>query len=98
MNRMALLSPATSRIESSPLYNPDLASASAERRHWGTYNYAALWFSMSVYILTFMLAASLIRGGMNWKQEVITIYVGTVIMMDTMLSLSLHVKTFGISF
>ena len=49
---MTLLSPATSRIESSPLYNPDLAPASAERRHWGTYNYAALWISMSVNILT----------------------------------------------
>ena len=26
----------TSRIESSPLYNPDLAPVSAERRTWGT--------------------------------------------------------------
>ena len=56
-----------SRIESSPLYNPDLAPVTAERRHWGTYNYAALWVSMSVNILTYMLAASLIQGGMSWK-------------------------------
>ena len=58
----------SSRIESSPLYNEDLAPASAEQRHWGTYNFAALWVSMSVNILTYMLAASLIEGGMNWKQ------------------------------
>src|SRR6266699_888267 len=76
---MTLSSPATSRIESSPLYNPDLAPASAERRHWGTYNYAALWISMSVNILTYMLSASLIQVGMNWKQAVITIFVGNVI-------------------
>jgi NCS1 family nucleobase:cation symporter-1 len=57
-----------SRIQSSPLYNEDLAPATGEHRTWGTYNYAALWVSMSVNILTYMLAASLIQGGMNWKQ------------------------------
>ena len=72
-------------IESSPLYNRDLAptvlpgeAASGDRgaRIWGTYNYAALWVSMSVNILTYMLAASLIQGGMNWKQAVATIFLG----------------------
>src|SRR5438105_7664703 len=81
---MTLLSPSSSRIESSSLYNPDLAPASAERRHWGTYNYAALWISMSVNILTYILAASLIQGGLNWQQAVITIFVGDVIVMVSM--------------
>src|SRR5207248_1509597 len=97
-NRMTLSSPATSRIESSPLYNPDLAPASAERRHWGTYNYAALWISMSVNILTYMLAASLIQGGMNWKQAVITIFVGNVIVMVPMLLNSHPGAKYGIPF
>src|SRR6202171_1873834 len=35
-------------IESSSLYNKDLAPVSIERRTWRTYNYAALWISMSV--------------------------------------------------
>src|SRR5881275_2678050 len=95
---MTLSSPATSRIESSPLYNPDLAPASAERRHWGTYNYAALWISMSVNILTYMLAASLIQGGMNWKQAVITIFVGNVIVMVPMLLNSHPGAKYGIPF
>ncbi len=95
---MTLLSPATSRIESSPLYNPDLAPASAERRHWGTYNYAALWISMSVNILTYMLASSLIQGGMNWKQAVITIFVGNVIVMVPMLLNSHPGTKYGIPF
>src|SRR5260370_110408 len=77
--------PLQSRIESSPLYNADLAPASAERRHWGTYNFAALWISMSVNILTYMLAASLIQGGMNWKQAVATIFLGNVIVLGPML-------------
>src|SRR5260370_41978942 len=76
---------ARSRIESSPLYNPDLAPTTSERRHWATYNYAALWVSMSVNILTYMLASSLIQGGMNWKQDVVTVFVVTSIVLDPML-------------
>ena len=71
-----IATPNLSRIESSPLYNPDLAPTTPAQRHWGTYNYAALWVSMSVNILTYMLAASLIQGGMNWKQAVLTVFLG----------------------
>src|SRR5712692_7780869 len=83
-------SPARVSIESSPLYNRDLAptampgeAAAGDRgaRTWGTYNYAALWVSMSVNILTYMLAASLIQGGMNWKQAVFTVFLGNCIVL-----------------
>src|SRR6266852_1372725 len=87
-----------SRIESSPLYNPDLAPATADRRHWGTYNFAALWISMSVNILTYMLAASLIQGGMNWKQAVMTIFIGNVIVLVPMLLNSHPGAKYGIPF
>ena len=50
-----------SRIESSPLYNHDLAPATLSQRTCGTYAFAALWVSMSVNILTYMLAAGLIQ-------------------------------------
>src|ERR1700693_3812912 len=88
----------TARIESSPLYNTDLAPASPERRHWGTYNFAALWISMSVNILTYMLAASLIQGGMNWKQAVTTIFIGNVIVLAPMLLNSHPGAKYGIPF
>src|SRR5215469_10762463 len=87
-----------SRIEASPLYNPDLAPASAKQRVWGTYNFAALWVSMSVNILTYMLAASLIQGGMNWKQAVATIFVGNVIVLAPMLLNSHPGAKYGIPF
>jgi NCS1 family nucleobase:cation symporter-1 len=87
-----------SRIESSPLYNPDLAPAGADRRTWGTYNYAALWISMSVNILTYMLAASLIQGGMNWKQAVATIFLGNMIVLGPMLLNSHPGAKYGIPF
>src|SRR5215467_14563696 len=87
-----------SRIESSPLYNQDLAPASAEQRHWGTYNFAALWISMSVNILTYMLAASLIQGGMNWKQAVATVFIGNSIVLVPMLLNSHPGARYGIPF
>jgi NCS1 family nucleobase:cation symporter-1 len=74
-----------SRVESSPLYNHDLAPTGPAQRTWGTYAYAALWVSMSVNILTYMLAASLIQGGMNWKQAVLTIFIGNTIVLAPML-------------
>ena len=87
-----------SRIESSPLYNEDLAPTTGEHRTWGTYNYAALWVSMSVNILTYMLAASLIQGGMNWKQAIFTILLGNLIVLVPML-LNAHAGAeYGIPF
>ena len=87
-----------SRIESSPLYNPDLAPAGPERRHWGTYNYAVLWVSMSVNILTYMLAASLIQGGVNWKQAAATVFLGNTIVLVPMLLNSHPGARYGIPF
>ena len=87
-----------SRIQSSPLYNEDLAPAGPERRHWGTYNFAALWVSMSVNILTYMLAASLIQGGMNWRQAVATVFLGNTIVLIPMLLNSHPGARYGIPF
>src|SRR4051794_29209117 len=85
-------------IESSPLYNRDLAPADPARRTWSTYNYAALWVSMSVNILTYMLAASLIQGGMDWKQAVLTVFLGNTIVLAPMLLNSHPGAKYGIPF
>src|SRR5271169_6566490 len=88
----------STRIESSPLYNPDLAPATSERRTWGTYSFAALWVSMSINILTYMLAASLIQGGMNWKQAVVTVFLGNSIVLVPMLLNSHPGARYGVPF
>ena len=88
----------TSAIEFSPLYNADLAPTTPERRTWGTYNFAALWVSMSVNILTYMLAASLIQGGMNWKQAVFTVFLGNTIVLVPMLLNSHPGARYGVPF
>src|SRR5690242_12467869 len=82
----------------SALYNPDLAPVPAERRTWGTYNYASLWVAMSVCIPTYMLASGLIAGGMNWWQAVGTILLGNLIVLIPMI-LNAHAGTkYGIPF
>jgi NCS1 family nucleobase:cation symporter-1 len=94
---MSATSTATS-IESSPLYNHDLAPTGSGKRTWSTYNYAALWVSMSVNILTYMLAASLIQGGMNWKQAVWTVFLGNSIVLAPMLLNSHPGARYGVPF
>lgn len=80
------------------LYNKDLAPTSQSQRTWSTYNYIALWFSMSMGVTTYMLASSLIAGGMNWKQAVFTILLGNLIVLIPML-LNAHAGTkYGIPF
>jgi NCS1 family nucleobase:cation symporter-1 len=82
----------------SRLYNADLAPTVAAQRTWGTYNYIALWFSMSMEVTTYMLASSLIAGGMNWKQAILTILLGNLIVLVPML-LNAHAGAkYGIPF
>src|SRR5258706_8640958 len=53
---------------------------------------------MSVNILTYMLAESLIQGGMNWKQAVMTIFLGNVIVLVPMLLNSHPRAKYGVPF
>jgi NCS1 family nucleobase:cation symporter-1 len=89
---------ASEAVLQSSLYNKDLAPISTERRNWGTYNYAALWISMSVNIPTYMLASGMIAGGMNWKQALFTVFLGNVLVLIPML-LNAHAGAqYGIPF
>jgi nucleobase:cation symporter-1, NCS1 family len=89
---------AAETIRSSGLYNKDLAPVASDRRVWRTYNYAALWISMSVNIPTYMLASGMIAGGMNWKQALFTVFLGNVLVLIPML-LNAHAGArYGIPF
>ena len=85
-------------VQSSWLWNKDLAPIPRDRRTWGTYNYTALWVAMSVNIPTYMLASGMIAGGMNWKQAIFTVFLGNVIVLIPML-LNAHAGAeYGIPF
>jgi NCS1 family nucleobase:cation symporter-1 len=85
-------------IQSSSLYNEDLAPIPASQRSWGTYNYAALWIAMSVNIPTYMMASGMIAGGMSWRQAIFTVFLGNVLVLAPML-LNAHAGAkYGIPF
>jgi NCS1 family nucleobase:cation symporter-1 len=85
-------------VPGSRLENADLAPVPPDRRTWTVWNFAALWISMAACIPTYMLASSLIRGGMNWSQAVLTIFLGNVIVLVPMI-LNAHAGTrYGIPF
>ena len=85
-------------IEQSRLFNADLAPVPQSRRKWGMLSFAALWISMSACIPTYMLAAGLISGGMNWWEAILTIFLANVVVLIPMI-LNAHAGTrYGIPF
>jgi NCS1 family nucleobase:cation symporter-1 len=85
-------------LQKSKLFNADLAPVPPSRRRWRFGSFAALWISMSACIPTYMLASSLIGGGMNWWQAIVTIFLGNLIVLIPML-LNAHAGThYGIPF
>lgn len=87
-----------SSLGESSLLNADIAPTKLGDRTWSTYHIAALWIGMCVCIPTYMLAAGLIAGGMNWWQAILTITLGNVIVLIPMI-LNAHAGTkYGIPF
>ncbi|MBX7106325.1 MAG: NCS1 family nucleobase:cation symporter-1 [Gemmataceae bacterium] len=85
-------------VSASPYFNHDMAPVPARDRKWGLGDMAALWISMSACVPTYMLASSLIQGGMDWKQAVLTVFVGNLIVLMPMIA-NAHAGTkYGIPF
>lgn len=96
--RLKIMPVAPTATPDSRLINADLAPVPPERRTWRVGSFAALWISMSACIPTYMLASSLIGGGMNWWQAVLTIFLGNLIVLVPMV-LNAHAGTkYGIPF
>jgi NCS1 family nucleobase:cation symporter-1 len=80
------------------LYNADLAPTLIADRTWTTYNVASLWVGLAVCIPTYMLAASLVGGGMSWRQALFTITLGNLIVCVPMVLVAHAGTRFGIPF
>ena len=63
-----------------PQLPPDQVTFPQARRTWRVGSFAALWISMSACIPTYMLASSLIEGGMNWSEAILTIFLGNLML------------------
>jgi NCS1 family nucleobase:cation symporter-1 len=78
--------------------NTDLAPTTVEQRTWSTYHIASLWVGLSVCIPTYMLAAGLVDGGMNWWQAILTIMLGNLIVLVPMVLIAHAGTRYGIPF
>ena len=77
--------PEAEKIQDSSLINEDLAPIPQEKRKWGTWNYAALWISMSLCIPSYQLASGMVDKGMNWWQAIMTMLLGNMIVLVPMI-------------
>ncbi len=89
---------ATHAFADSPLFNEDLAPTTPPQRTWQFWSIASLWISMSACIPTYTLASSLITGGMNWWQAVLTIFTGNAIVLIPMVLNGYAGTKYGIPF
>ena len=80
------------------LINEDLAPIPQNKRTWGTWNYAALWISMSLCIPTYMLASGMIKDGLNWWQTILIFFLGNIIVLIPMILNGHAGAKFGIPF
>ena len=80
------------------LSNADIAPVPLGQRDWKAISFFTLWVGMAVNIPSYMIAASLIDGGMSWQQAMWTVLLGNLIVFVPM-SLSGHAGTkYGIPF
>ena len=80
------------------LVNPDLAPTPTRDRSWNLWHIASLWVGMSVCIPTYMLAASMVKAGLNWWQSLLAIFLGNAIVLIPLV-LNAHAGTrYGIPF
>jgi len=85
-------------LSHSAYYSADMAPTRLTDRKWGMWDVAALWISMAACVPTYQLASSMIEGGMNWWQAILTILLGNSIVLIPMV-LNAHAGTrYGIPF
>ncbi|MDT0330799.1 NCS1 family nucleobase:cation symporter-1 [Nocardiopsis lambiniae] len=82
----------------SPYVNEDLQPVPMSRRTWGTGSFTALWVSMSVSIPAWTLASGLIAAGMDWRQAILCVVLGNVIVLAPMVLTGHAGAKYGIPF
>ncbi|ASU82311.1 nitrate reductase [Nocardiopsis gilva YIM 90087] len=78
--------------------NDDLRPLRMEQRNWSTYDFSALWVGMAVNIPSWSLAGGLVALGMDWKQAVLTIALGNIIVLLPMVLTGHAGAKYGIPF
>ncbi|AEW05778.1 NCS1 nucleoside transporter family [Sulfobacillus acidophilus DSM 10332] len=78
--------------------NRDLLPTTSSQRQWTLYNYLTLWIGMAHNVSTYMMAGGFIALGLSWWEAILTVLVGTLIVLVPIL-LNSHAGTqYGIPF
>lgn len=95
---MTLNEQSQAQLKDSPLWNDDLRPTTLKEHTWGAYNYSSLWVGMCCCIPTYMMAAGMLSLGMDWFQTLLTIFVGSAIVLIPILLNSNAGTKYGIPY
>ncbi len=80
------------------MWNEDLRPCSLAEHSWPGSKFASLWIGMCLCIPTYALAGGMIAAGMNWWEAVLTILIGSLIVMGAILLVSHAGTRYGIPY
>jgi NCS1 family nucleobase:cation symporter-1 len=80
------------------LWNDDLRPCTRAEHSWGASRFASLWIGMCLCIPTYSLASGMISLGMNWWEAVLTIFVGSCVVLVPILLVAHAGTRYGIPY
>lgn len=80
------------------MWNDDLRPCTEEEHSWPGSKFATLWIGMSICLPTYSMAGGMITLGMNWWESVLTVLLGSVIVLIPILLVSHAGTKFGIPY
>lgn len=80
------------------MWNDDLRPCTLAEHSWPGSKFAALWIGMCLCLPTYSLASGMIALGMNWWESVLTILIGSAIVMVAILLVSHAGTRYGIPY
>jgi NCS1 family nucleobase:cation symporter-1 len=80
------------------LWNEDLRPCTLAEHTWPGSKFASLWIGMCICLPTYSLASGMIALGMNWWESVLTILVGSLVVMGAILLVSHAGTRYGIPY
>src|SRR5579872_677461 len=80
------------------LWNEDLRPCTLAEHNWPGAKFAALWIGMCLCLPTYSLASGMIALGMDWKEAVLTIFVGSCAVLIPILLVSHAGTRYGIPY
>jgi nucleobase:cation symporter-1, NCS1 family len=80
------------------LWNEDLRPCTREEHSWSGMKFASLWIGMCICLPSYSLASGMIELGMSWWEAVLTVFIGSCIVLVPILYVSHAGTKFGIPY